>query len=1000
MSTNPRRFAPADSLRRTRGFTLVELMITLGVLAIVVIALTTVIYSAARSKTSSSNGVEASQGARVAMDMIERDLRSAGYGIDLDYTANPQPPIAYIDSVQILINENQQPWPDTLSIGHGVPLAYSPTGNPKPYPLNGTSWQPVIRYRTGAEIIRWTLDTNNDGVVTAADIADPNGVDAQRTPNPNDYELVRQVYGDSTGNTAGNNGGSTERVALIRVPNATVAPIFTVYMKNSSTPYNWASGPVPAAQLANIARVVVKITAPSGKPNWRGQYAETSFQTQVNSLRNIPDFGATLYGVDGYVYNDLNSNHVRDAGETGIPGAAVHLGAYSVNTPASGYFLFQAPAGTYTLWHTPAVGYTKLQSPDSVTVAVTGPATHSYGDGVLSGGTVKAFVYNDLNDNAIYDAGDTPRSAVKLTLNPGAQNVYSNGLGNATLWAPVGAYTVTATPPDSYAVTTTNPYSSSMVNGDSASIRFGVYHALTGVVRGTVFRDNNRNGVLDAGETGIQGVWVGVTPDGGITVPGYQYTDVNGQYSIQVAINDPPHTTAYSVMCIPPSGFFPTGTTSLGSIWLQDGTVLTGKDFGMSTFQVITLNASRVLSLGSKDMVEKDYTGTISKAHADADIVLGADAAGTDQITVWFNQWNASTLFNSPILASTDGYTRSAPASVLSLALDFLDTTSPERPDLVTGTTATASGNFFLWFAQNTNGNEGFYKNTYDAGKNYKTSDNGDVQAVLTLDCAGGVGADKPDIVVGTKSPTANQGSIEVWKNNNAATPSFTRDDTYTTFGSIIGEVTGMVSADFNGDGKKDIAFCTRTGTYSGQVIIYKGTNKSTTPHFLFAAAMTFPLDAFTSITAVDADGDGLIDLVAGSQTGNSTGKMRLLHNITTAGVTTFVNSRTVDAPGVVCSLASADFGGNAARGDVAMGFRQSSASFVGGVRIYFLDSGTLPSSGVDPSSGSTTNWVPALNANDFNFGANPSATAPFLPDLAAGVKITSTTGALVVFVR
>src|SRR5258705_6213786 len=117
-----------------RGFTLVELMITLLVLAIVMIALTTVIYTAARSKTSSSNGIEASQGARVAMDMISRDLRSAGYGADLDYAINPQPPIAYIDAMQVLISENVDPYPDTTGGVHAAPQAYVPTGNPRPFP--------------------------------------------------------------------------------------------------------------------------------------------------------------------------------------------------------------------------------------------------------------------------------------------------------------------------------------------------------------------------------------------------------------------------------------------------------------------------------------------------------------------------------------------------------------------------------------------------------------------------------------------------------------------------------------------------------------------------------------------------------------------------------------------------------------------------------------------------------------------------------------------------
>src|SRR5437667_5418118 len=134
-----------------------------------------------RSKTGALNRIESSQAARTGLDLIARDVRCAGYGADLDYTANPQPAIAYIDSMQVLVNINEQPHPDTSS-ARGWPLAYNPAGSSKPFPFNGTTWAPPIRYRTGAETIRWTLDTNNDGVVNASDM----GPEAMRTRNPKD----------------------------------------------------------------------------------------------------------------------------------------------------------------------------------------------------------------------------------------------------------------------------------------------------------------------------------------------------------------------------------------------------------------------------------------------------------------------------------------------------------------------------------------------------------------------------------------------------------------------------------------------------------------------------------------------------------------------------------------------------------------------------------------------------------------------------------------------
>ena len=181
------------------------------------------------------NQLESIQAVRAGLDLMTRDLRSAGYGADLDYTPRPQPPIAYVDSMQVLINANLQPYPDNVS-AHTPPLAYDPTGSPRPRPLDGTSYAPPIKYHSGAEVIRWTLDVNNDGVVDANDLSAPDGADAQHTPNPGDYVLVRQVYGDSTGNVAGANGGTTERIALVDKPGGNV-PAGITNMFISKGPY-------------------------------------------------------------------------------------------------------------------------------------------------------------------------------------------------------------------------------------------------------------------------------------------------------------------------------------------------------------------------------------------------------------------------------------------------------------------------------------------------------------------------------------------------------------------------------------------------------------------------------------------------------------------------------------------------------------------------------------------------------------------------------------------
>lgn len=998
----PRHFESMRTHHRpgdARGFTLVELMITLTVLAAVMVVLMTVMYAAQRSKTTTANRIESTQGARIAIDMMARDLRSAGYSADTDPIVGiaAQPPIAYIDSLQVLLNANLVPWPDSLpSLLGGVPRAYDPAAAPRPNPLNGTIWQPPMKYRRGAETVRWTLDVNNDGQVNATDWADPSGVDAMRTPNLNDYMLVRQVFGEVA---PGNNLGQTERVALIQRPSAAGAPpLFRVYLSASSTPWDWSLGPVPPGQLGNIERVEINVMAGSARPDANGTFAVTTLTAEVNSMRNVPNFGEPTFAVDGYVFDDQPPhNGTKDAGESGLPGVSVQLGVLSTNTDANGYFLFQAIAGTHTLRHLPPSGYGVLTTPDSFVVSIPPAASRSFADTARAGGWVKSFVYNDVDEDGVFDvSGDTALAVVKVTVAPGPDVQYTDNSGDAINFAQAGGYTVTVTPPDSFSATTPNPVSGSMPNGGSAAYSFGFTKSGYGTVKGTVYVDNNRNGVLNIGEVGIEGVWVGVTPDAGSTVVGWQNTDASGNFSIDVPARSSP-AAPYYIMTIVKPGYYPTSSTTIGPFYISKGQIIAGNNFGEAGYQVIRLTASRVLSLASADMMEADWNGNHTEnAHGDMDLVLGADATGTDQISIWFNRYDANPVFDP---SPTRNYT--AQQSVMSIAVDTLDNTSTwrRRPDVATGTKNATGGNFFVWLNQNSNNNEGYLSPTADLS--YRTQDMGDVQSILSYDCAGG---DMPDLIVGTKSPTANQGTIEVWENDNASSPVFTRREIYPPNGLVpgnaLGEVTAMALADFDGDGYRDLVVGTHNGTYSGQLLFFKFVGRLDGARFVYQCGFDLPNDAVTSIACFDIDGDGLKDVAVGTQRSLSQGNLQQWGNKWDGVTWKFALDREVPAPGIVQSLAVADFGGST-RGDLAVGYRNDAASYVGGVRIYFCDTGKIPAFGADPSAGSVANMVPAVTTANFNYGVYPAVpTPPYLMDLAAGVKITATTGALVVFIR
>jgi hypothetical protein len=330
-----------------------------------------------------------------------------------------------------------------------------------------------------------------------------------------------------------------------------------------------------------------------------------------------------------------------------------------------------------------------------------------------------------------------------------------------------------------------------------------------------------------------------------------------------------------------------------------------------------------------------------------------------------------------------------------------VDPNAPKaRPDLVTGTKAGATGNFFVWFNQNTSGNEGFFPATFSAGQNYWTLDVGDVSSVLTMDCAGGMG---PDIIVGTRSPTAGRGSIEIWQNSDAATPTFSRQETYPSAGLIptgtLGEVAAMQLADIDNDGRKDLVVVTKTGNYTGELLVFRNVGNTNGNRFLCAYDRPLDTGAGVSLACTDVEGDGNIDVIVGTQSSTSTGDLYEYMNISSGGTIDF-KAFSHSAPGIVSALLVGDYGG-ATRNDIVMGWRGDESGYTGGLLIYFLDTGNIPPNGTDPSAGALTNFVPALTKSNFNYGVNPvSPSPPYLTDLAAGVKTGANTGALVVFIR
>ena len=982
---------------KNSGFSLVELMVTLVILAVVVAAISVILISSSRSKAQTEALLETQQSARMIIEFISRDVRSAGYGTDEDATP-PQPAFAYVDSLELMIYANLHA--DIMVYGSSAPvrsdrppLAPDPNGSPLPYKVNGTSWQPPMKYRTGAELIRYTLDVNNDGVVDASDQAHVSAGEAMRSGNPNDFVLARMVYGDSSGSvpTAGNNGGGIERLGLVVPPGGTSPSLFTVYLGSEVNPWNWANGPVPANRLDEISRVVINVTTESRRPDKDGNYVRTTMTAEVNSIRNVPEAGYTTLTADGYVFEDLNKNGIKDGGEPGIPNTVVRLGSAAVDrTNSMGYFYLTAAPDIYVLRQEIPEGYGAF-TPDSVLVDfVANPVdfSHNFADTSALGGWILDSTWVDTDGDGVWDGNESAIDRVAITV--GSILKHTDIHGSAQHFVPPGTWSVSATAPDSFVVATTNPLSVVIADGDTVYAKFGIAPSGTGYINGKVFVDANRNALYDTGEIGVANVWVGVTKDMGGSVLGFAYTDASGNYTISVPNNLPEGVTPYEVTLQVPAGYYTTGTSVIAPVWVDDGDTNINNDFGLQSFQIITLNAERVLSLGSAELMEKDWSGSdshdqyLSKGHQDVDLILGSEYSSNPNISIWFNNWNTA-----PYFSVNATYQRNAWSSALSVAAAPLNSDAPwNRPDVVTGLETYASGNIAVWLNQNTSGNYGYLPTgpTY-----YNTLDGGDANAVLLHDVDGD--GDK-DLIVGTKS-YANTGAFEVWTN---AAGVFTRAATFPPSGglSVIGEVRDMALGQFDATAPMDLALVTKTGDGNGELVLFAGT--STFPFFVVNSKKSLTGEG-NAVVVQDSNGDGLHDIFVGTRQNASQGWLEHWGRMSTTPFD-FSQVRKTNTPGPVLSLEGGDFGGLVSRKDLAYGFQTTEGSYVGGLRINLLDSGTLAVSEIDPSGGAATFMVPALNSNHFNAGANPSAVGPALTDLAAAMKSGATTGAVLVFLR
>jgi prepilin-type N-terminal cleavage/methylation domain-containing protein len=431
-----------------KGFTLLELLISLTIFSVIIAAATTIFINSQATKQRVDQMTQAQQSARTAIDYMIKDLRAAGYNIDIDEseTSTPQRRIVYASPYEVIFNANILPAIDTPD-NPQEPQAMQPNVSLEERPAH---YNPSMKYLTGAETIIYSFDWNNDGLI---DEADRNTSPASLTPNPDDYCLIKRVYGEwSTGSNSKPveisdfDWKNQELVSIVGGPDRYPSqnegtPMFLYWIDNdgdATTPPDLygdddgdgtisqaeANGLAPIADFGTLEKIeiiTVNVTGVSSAP-YKGVYHITNISTDVAVTRNV---STKVYLIKGHVYEDADVDGIYDTGEDGIADMRVKLSTGEMAlTDEDGIWTFAIIPGSYgvsvspeVLWRaTTAVNFDFSVTNDMIDFTIEDDYKKFFGMEQTPSANVRGIVFHDLNGDGLWqkDDGETGISGIEV----------------------------------------------------------------------------------------------------------------------------------------------------------------------------------------------------------------------------------------------------------------------------------------------------------------------------------------------------------------------------------------------------------------------------------------------------------------------------------------------------------------------------------------------------------------------------------------------------------
>ncbi len=413
-----------DMMNR-KGFSLVEIMISLLVFSIVIAAVFTLFFNSNNAKKTAENLANMQQTGRNAIEFITRDLRAAGYGVDLSggSLGGGQPVIAYADPYTVVFNANIAPSNDDPA-APSAPLAYNPakTSNDT-IPISVFYYFPTEFFQTGAETYVYTIDT-----VTG-------NSPAENTLPTTDVAIARLEYGYDP--SEDDNLRRIDYVGIINMDTLNPQPLFMYWYDDDGDPTTpdvlWGDSdnsgdlssteiaaltPVSSGNLNSVNKITVNLNLIAPERT-NDEFLTSNVVTTVGLNRNS---GLNTYPVILHVYEDENENHNYDGtSESGISGILITLAQGGMaTTDVNGIAYFEVTPGEYDAilnypvdWMpTTATERHFIVLADSLNLS----ADSCFGMKQWPVAQVKGCVWNDINRNGIYepDSGETVLEGITI----------------------------------------------------------------------------------------------------------------------------------------------------------------------------------------------------------------------------------------------------------------------------------------------------------------------------------------------------------------------------------------------------------------------------------------------------------------------------------------------------------------------------------------------------------------------------------------------------------